>query len=121
MKLTRAVTHIRLSDANASKLAQLDALADAYMRLCQQYTTAFCTEVEPNKYADAWLESPLSARWQRVVIQHAAGVAQSWRTNRNRAEQAYQDDLAKYQLRRFLRVLPSVGGNGKPPRSSRPW
>jgi hypothetical protein len=97
MKLTRAVTHIRLSDANASKLAQLDALADAYMRLCQQYVTAFCAEVEPNKYADAWLLSPLSARWQRVVIQHAAGVAQSWRTNRDRAYQAYLDDLADYQ------------------------
>jgi hypothetical protein len=97
MKLTRAVTHIRLSDANASKLRQLDALADAYMRLCQQYTTAFCIEVEPNKYADAWLSSSLSARWQRVVIQHAAGVAQSWRTNRDRAEQAYLDDLADYQ------------------------
>ncbi len=97
MKLTRAVTHIRLSDANASKLTQLDTLADAYMRLCQQYVTVFCIEVEPNKYADAWLESPLSARWQRAVIQHAAGVAQSWRTNRDRAEQAYQDDLAEHQ------------------------
>ena len=97
MKLTRAVTHIRLLDANASKLAQLDALADAYTWLCQQYMTAFCTEAEPNKYADAWLNSPLSARWQRVVIQHAAGVAQSWRTNRDRAEQAYMDDLAEYQ------------------------
>jgi hypothetical protein len=97
MKLTRAVTHIRLSDANASKLAQLDALADAYMHLCQQYTTAFCMDVEPNKYADAWLESPLSARWQRVVIQHAAGVAQSWRTNHDRAYQAYLDDLAEHQ------------------------
>ena len=96
MKLTRAVTHIRLSDANASKLTQLDALADAYMHLCQQYVTAFCTEVEPNKYADAWLPSPLLARWQRVVIQHAAGVAQSWRTNRDRAYQAYLDDLAEY-------------------------
>src|SRR6266545_5654703 len=97
MKLTRAVTHIRLLDANANKLAQLDALADAYMRLCQQYVTAFCTEVEPNKYADAWLDSTLLARWQRVVIQHAAGVAQSWRTNRNRAHQAYLDELAEQQ------------------------
>jgi putative transposase len=97
MKLTRAITHIRLSDANAGKLAQLDALADAYMRLCQQYVTAFCTEVEPNKYADAWLESPLSARWQRVIIQHAAGVAQSWRTNHDRVFQAYLDDPATAQ------------------------
>ncbi|KPV54515.1 hypothetical protein SE17_03235, partial [Kouleothrix aurantiaca] len=50
-----------------------------------------------DKYADAWLPSPLLARWQRVVIQHAAGVAQSWRTNRERAEQAYLDELAEYQ------------------------
>ena len=43
MHLTRAVTHIRLADANAGKLAQLDALADEYRRLCQQYTTAFAS------------------------------------------------------------------------------
>ncbi len=94
--LTRAITHIpiRLDAANVGKLAQLDALAEAYKALCQQYVTAFCTDVEPDKYADAWLDSALSARWQRVVIQHAAGVAQSWRTNRNRAHQAYLDELA---------------------------
>ncbi len=94
--LTRAITHIpiRLDAANVGKLAQLDALAEAYLALCQQYVTAFCTDVEPDKYADAWLDSALSARWQRVVIQHAAGVAQSWRTNRNRAHQAYLDELA---------------------------
>jgi hypothetical protein len=97
MKLTRAITHIRLDAANAIKLVQLDALADAYMRLCQAYTTAFCTDVEPNKFADAWLSSPLSARWQRVVIQHAAGIAQSWRTNRERAHQGYLDDVAEHQ------------------------
>jgi Putative transposase DNA-binding domain len=97
MKLTRAITHIRLSDANASKLAQIDALADAYLHLCQAYTTAFCTDVQPNQFADAWLASPLSARWQRVVIQHAAGIARSWRTNRERAHRAYLDHLADYQ------------------------
>lgn len=53
MKLTHAITHIRIADANASKLAQLAALAAEYMRLCQDYTTAFCTEVEPNRFADA--------------------------------------------------------------------
>jgi hypothetical protein len=93
----QAITHIRLSDANTGKLAQLDALADAYMALCQQYTTTFCTDVAPHKFAPAWLPSPLSARWQRVVIQHAAGVAQSWRTNRDRAYQAYLDNLAARQ------------------------
>lgn len=53
--------------------------------------------MEPDKYADAWLDSPLSARWQRVVIQHAAGVAQSWRSNRDRAHQAYLDEIAEHQ------------------------
>jgi hypothetical protein len=97
MQLIRAVTHIRLTDANTGKLAQLDALAEEYMRLCQQYTTAFCTAVAPDKYADAWLSSPLSARWQRVVIQHAAAIARSWRANRDRAYAAYLDDLADDQ------------------------
>src|SRR6266498_2655316 len=97
--LTLAITHIpiRLDAANVGKLAQLDALAEAYLALCQQYVTAFCTDVEPDKYADAWLDSALSARWQRVVIQHAAGGARSWRTNRDRAYQAYLDDLAEQQ------------------------
>jgi hypothetical protein len=97
MRLTRAITHIRLSDTNAGKMAQLDALADAYMTLCQQYVTAFCIGVAPDKYADAWLDSPLSARWQRAVIQHAAGVAQSWRVNRDRAYRAFLDGRAEQQ------------------------
>ena len=97
MHLTRAITHIRLADANPGKLAQLDAVADEYMWLCQQYVTAFCTDVAPDKYAPAWLESPLSARWQRVVIQHAAAVAQSWHTNRERTYADYLDALTEYQ------------------------
>jgi len=97
MRLTRAITHIRLTDANLGKLVQLDVLADEYIRLCQQYVTAFCTDMAPDKYAAAWLKSPLSARWQRVVIQHAAGIAHSWRTNRDRSYAAYLDDLATYQ------------------------
>ena len=97
MRLTRAITHIRLRDANSGKLAQLDVLATEYVRLCQAYVTAFCTEVQPDKYADAWLSSPLSARWQRAVIQHAAGIAQSWRTNRDRAYKAYLDEVAEHQ------------------------
>jgi transposase len=97
MRLTSAVTHIRLLDANAGKLAQLDKLAEAYMWLCQQYVTAFCTDSTPDKFADAWVDSPLSARWQRAAIQQAAGIAPSWRTNRDRTYQAYLDDLAEYQ------------------------
>ena len=42
MQLTRAVTHIRLCEANDAKVAALDALAAEYMALCQQYVTHFC-------------------------------------------------------------------------------
>jgi hypothetical protein len=97
MRLTRAVTHIRLCDANHAKIAALDALAVEYLRLCQAYTTSFCTEAQPDKYAAPCFESPLSQRWQRVAIQHAAGIAQSWRSNYAAAYQDYLDLLADYE------------------------
>lgn len=79
MRLTRALTHIRLFDANHAKIEALDALATEYLRLCQHYTTFFCTDAEPDGYLAPCFESPLSQRWQRVAIQQAAGIAQSWR------------------------------------------
>ena len=96
MKLTRAVTHIRLCDANDTKVAALDALAAEYLALCQRYLTHFCAEAEPNGYADPCFSSPLSQRWQRVAIQQAAGVARSWRTNYQRAQEAFADTLAAW-------------------------
>jgi len=94
--ITRAVTHIRLIEANPGKLVALDQLVGEYQALCQQYVTLFTTEAEPNKYADPVFETPLSERWHRVAIQQAAGIAQSWRTNRQNAYQAYLEDLADY-------------------------
>ena len=38
-RLTKAITHIRLIEANPGKLAALDDLAPAYLALCQQYVT----------------------------------------------------------------------------------
>jgi hypothetical protein len=108
MRLTRAVTHIRLCDTNHTKIEALDALATEYLRLCQQYTTYFCAEAQPDKYADPCFESPLSQRWQRVAIQHAAGIAQSWRSNYAAAYQDYLDILAEYQEQ-------SEGERGDPP------
>jgi len=81
MRLTRAVTPIRLCVANYAKLAALDALAAAYLRLCQAYTTHLCLAAQPDKYAAPCCESALSQRWQRVAIQRAAGIAQPWRAN----------------------------------------
>jgi hypothetical protein len=97
MRLTWAVTPIRLGDANQAKIAALDALAAEYMRLCQQYTTLFCAEEEPNKYREPCFASPLSQRWQRVAIQRAAGIARSWRSNYAAAYQDYLDLSAEYQ------------------------
>jgi hypothetical protein len=97
MRLTRAVTHIRLCDVNHAKIVALDALAVEYLRLCQAYTTYFCTEAQPDKYTAPCFDSPLSQRWQRVAIQHAAGIAQSWRSNYATAYQDYLDLLAEYE------------------------
>ena len=58
--LTRAVTHIRLPEANSGKLAALDELAQVYLSLCQQYVTLFCTEKTPDKFHPPIFETPLS-------------------------------------------------------------
>ena len=80
--VTRAVTHIRLVEVNPGKLAALDALAPVYLALCQQYITLFCTQEMPTKLRDPLYATPLSERWHRVAIMQAAGIAQSWRSNR---------------------------------------
>lgn len=97
MRVTRSVTHIHLCDANHAKIAALDALAAEYQRVCQAYTTLFCTEAQPNPYTEPCVDSPLSQRWQRVAIQQAAGIARSWHTNYAAAIQDYLDRLAEYQ------------------------
>ena len=95
--LTCAVTHIRLIEANAGKLEALDQLVVEYLALTQQYVTLFCTEVEPSRYAEPVVETALSDRWHRVAIQQAAGIAGSWRTNRQAAYDAYYvEDLTDY-------------------------
>src|SRR5712691_10263137 len=94
--ITKAVTHIRLEAANAVKLAALDDLSQVYLGLCQQYVTLFCTDEHPDKFRATCFATPLSERWHRVAIQQAAGIAQSWRTNRAQAYQDYTDDLLAY-------------------------
>ena|SRR6266699_1649106 len=73
-RITKAVTHIRLLEANAGKLAALNALAPVYLALCQQYVTCFCTQERPNKLRDPLFHTPLSERWHRVAIQQADGI-----------------------------------------------
>jgi hypothetical protein len=98
--LTKALTHIRLIEANPGKLAALDALALVYLSLCQQYVTLFCTDELPDKLHAPLYPTPLSERWQRVAIMQAAGIAKSWRSNRATAHQQYRDDLAYYYQQR---------------------
>ncbi len=95
--LTKAVTHIRLEAVNAGKLVALDDLAQVYLPLCQQYVTLFCTEEMPDKFRATCFATSLSERWHRVAIQQAAGIAQSWRTNREQAYQDYLEELAEYE------------------------
>jgi hypothetical protein len=94
--ITKAVTHIRLTQANPGKLAALDQLAPVFLSLCQQYVTLFCTEEHPDKFYPPVFVTPLSERWHRVAIQQAAGITQSWHTNRTQAYQDYLDDLLDY-------------------------
>src|SRR5712692_10180188 len=96
-RITKAVTHIRLLEVNPGKLAALDALAPIFLALCQQYVTLFCTDERPDKLRAPLFPTLLSERWQRVAIQQAAGIAQSWRTNRGQAHQDYLDERAEYQ------------------------
>ena len=95
--ITKAVTHIRMIEANPGKLAALDDLALVYLALCQEYVTFFCTEELPDGFRDTIFVTPLSERWHRVAIQQAAGIARSWRTNRGNAYQDYLDELADYR------------------------
>jgi hypothetical protein len=84
--LTRAVTHIRLLEANTGKLEALDALVTVYLELCQRYTTLFCqAECTPDKWGEPVFETELSDRLHRVAMQQAAGIARSFRSNRARA------------------------------------
>lgn len=95
--ITRAVTHIRLIEANPGKLDAFDHLVGAYLALTQQYVTLFCeAETSPDKFAVPIFETELSERWHRVAMQQAAGIAKSWRTNRQLAYEAYLEDMADY-------------------------
>jgi hypothetical protein len=89
MRVSHAVTPIHLCDANRAKTAVLDALAVEYVRLCQQYRTALCTAAPPDTYATLCLDSPRSQRWERVTIQQAGDIAQSWRRNFAAASQEH--------------------------------
>src|SRR5260370_37104508 len=93
--IPKAVTHIRLEATNPGKLTALDALAEVYLELTQQYTTLFCTAELPNSFRAPCFLTSLSERWHRVALQHGAGIAKSCRSNRPNAYQADLESLTE--------------------------
>ena len=99
-QLTRAITHIALHEANRGKLAALDAVWEVYRPLCEAYITYFCTQTAPDPEIDFVFASDLSARWQRVAVQQAAGIAQSWRSRRDNASERSSPSACSRRNRR---------------------
>lgn len=82
----KAITHLKLDQANASKLQKLDELSVEHQRVVQAYVDWLIAHGQqlPDKYADipeADVLTPLSDRWQRCAWQQACGIVQSWYSN----------------------------------------
>jgi ribosomal protein L37AE/L43A len=82
----KAITHLKLDQANPSKLQKLDELAAEHQRVVQAYVDWLIAHAirQPDKYADIPeqdVPTPLSDRWQRCAWQQACGMVQSWYAN----------------------------------------
>jgi len=82
----KAITHLKLDQANPGKLHKLDELAVEHPRVVQAYVDWLIAHeiCQPDKYADipqAEAPTPLSDRWQRCAWQQACGIVQSWYSN----------------------------------------
>src|SRR5262245_50990585 len=92
VSITRAVPHIPIDETNNTKLSAVDELWVEYQRVCEPYAHHFCTQRQADGFCEPFIETTLSARWQRVAIQQAAGIAQSWISNR---QNHYDDYLSR--------------------------
>ncbi len=84
--MKKAITHLKLSQANPGKLQKLDDLAAEHQRVVQAYVNWLiqCEIRQPNKYAaipEQDVQTMLSDRWQRCAWQQACGIVQSWYSN----------------------------------------
>lgn len=82
--MKKAITHLKLDNANRRKLDELDRAAEAYLALVQAYIDhIFSHDLrEVGKYDPLPpVETSLSARWQRCAWQHACGIMQSFYSN----------------------------------------
>jgi hypothetical protein len=81
----KAITHLKLNQANPGKLQKLDELAAEHQRVVQAYVDwLICNEVrQPNKYADMPEEEVPTARARNAAgssIQYSNGEQPVYRT-----------------------------------------
>jgi putative transposase len=84
--MKKAITHLKLDQANPGKLERLDELASEYQRIAQAYVDWLISHEmhQPDKYAtipEQEISTKLSDRWQRCAWQQACGIVQSWHSN----------------------------------------
>jgi putative transposase len=82
----KAITHLKLEQANPSKLQKLDEPATEHQRVVQAYVDWLIAHelCQPDKYAnipEQDVPTLLSDRWQRCAWQQACGIVQSWYSN----------------------------------------
>ena len=84
--MKKAITHLKLDQANPGKLEKLNELAAEHQRVVQVYTDWLIAHKihQPDKYAavpEQEIFTALSDRWQRCAWQQACGIVQSWYSN----------------------------------------
>ena len=84
--MKKAITHLKLDQANPGKLERLDELSAEYQRKVQAYIVwMFSLEIRlPDKYVlvpEQDIATVLSDRWQRCAWQQACGIVRSWYSN----------------------------------------
>jgi hypothetical protein len=75
----KAITHLKLDQANPGKLQKLDELAAEHQRVVQRYADWLIAHKnhQPDKYAEIPrqdISTNLSDRWQRCAWQQACGM-----------------------------------------------
>ena len=84
--MKKAITHLKLDQANPGKLERLDELASEYQRIVQAYVDWLISHEirQPDKYdhiPEQDIATALSDRWQRCAWQQACGIVRSWYSN----------------------------------------
>ena len=84
--MKKAITHLKLDQANPGKLERLEELAVEHQRIPQAYVDWMISHEirQPDKYdqiPEQEISTKLSDRWQRCAWQQACGIVRSWYSN----------------------------------------